>query len=149
MKSPLADLTEILTRVREDSQRYADTLAVNEASTRAVLIDPILRALGWDTGDPNMVEVEKTFQKARADYALLDINQEVKAIVEAKCLGASLKDKDVFLSLVNYAFSAGVQDIFLTDGVTWLHFSDFKPGNSEPTKELSLLDEENLVEIAS
>lgn len=59
LQSPLSDLSEILMRVKDSADQYKPTLSGNEAATRAALIDPILRALGWDTANADMVEVEK------------------------------------------------------------------------------------------
>ena len=148
ISSPLANFTDSLGNIRESASIYYDSLCTNESSTRAVLIDPILRNLGWDTGNPYMVEVEKQIDQGRVDYALFDSNQELKIIVEAKKLSTDLTDKSIFLSLVRYAFSSGVQDIFLSDGMLWYHYTDFSPGNQEPTKVLSL-QEDPLVEIAA
>jgi predicted type IV restriction endonuclease len=148
IKSPLANFTEILGQIRDSAELYYETLRVNESSTRAVLIDPILRVLGWDTSNPFMVEVEKSIDQGRVDYALFDVNQEIQVIIEAKKLDSNINDKEIFLSLVRYAFSSGVSDIFLTDGLHWNHYTDFKPGQQEPTKSLSLKDD-NLVEIAA
>jgi len=113
------------------------------------LIDPVLRTLGWDTANPFMVEVEKTIDKGRVDYALFGVDQEIQIIVEAKKLGTDLDDKDIYLSLVNYSYSEGVADLFLTDGLVWLHYNegDMRPGSQEPTRRLSLIDDD-LVEIA-
>ena len=69
--SPLSDLSDVLSQIKESAIRYEATLKKNEAATRAVLIDPVLRALGWDTADTDMVEVEKTLDQPRVDYALL------------------------------------------------------------------------------
>ncbi|MBT7600012.1 MAG: hypothetical protein HN560_02945 [Anaerolineae bacterium] len=148
IKSPLANITNILGQIRDSAELYKETLHSNESATRSVLIDPLLRALGWDTANPFMVEIEKTIDKGRVDYALLDINQDIKVIIEAKKLGAALSDKEIFLALVKYAFSAGVSDIFLTDGLYWLHYTNFSPGNQEPSKKLFVKDDD-LVEIAA
>ena len=148
IKSPLANFTDVLGQIRDSAELYSDTLRINESSSRAVLIDPILRILGWDTGNPFMVEVEKPIDKGRVDYALYDVNQEIRIIVEAKKLGTDLMDKEIFLSVVRYAFSSDVSDIFLTDGLTWHHFTDFEPGRRDPNKILSLMDDD-LVEVAA
>jgi predicted type IV restriction endonuclease len=148
IRSPLANLTELLEQVLTASELNLQTLQGNEAATRAVLIDPLLRSLGWNTGNPSMVEVEKTFLQARVDYALYDTNGEVKIIVEAKKLDANLNDQSTLLSLVNYAFTSGVKDIFLTDGLTWHHFSGFEPGKLAPSRILNLR-KDSLVEIAA
>ena len=148
IRSPLANFNNTLGQIRDSSKLYEDTLRVNESSTRAVLIDPVLRTLGWDTANPFMVEVEKPIDNGRVDYALYDVNQEIRIIIEAKKLGTPLTEKVTFLSLVKYAFSSGVSDIFLTDGLTWLHYTNFSPGNQKPSRSLSLLDDD-LVEIAA
>ncbi len=47
--------------------------AGNEANTRALLIEPILFALGWDTGDLDQVVREwRVFDNTSLDYALDD-----------------------------------------------------------------------------
>ena len=44
-----------------------------EASTRWALIDPIIRALGWETHDPKQCEVEyPIIEDGKVDYALFD-----------------------------------------------------------------------------
>lgn len=136
--SPLSNLSDVLSLIRESANRYRAPLVRNEAATRAVLIDPVLRALGWDIADTNMVEVEKTLDRARADYALYDNNEHVCVIIEAKSLGTDLKQPDLIMSLVNYAFTFQLQDIFLTDGIIWHHFTNFQPGNVRVERSLDI-----------
>ena len=59
IQSPLSSLSDILDQVKDSAALYGDTLRGSEAATRAALIDPILRSLGWDTANADMVEVEK------------------------------------------------------------------------------------------
>ena len=47
--SPVATLYQILQQVSASAQAHASLFQKNEAATRAALIDPVLRALGWDT----------------------------------------------------------------------------------------------------
>ncbi len=140
IQSPLSNLCDVLEQIRTSAGEYRGTLKKNEAATRAVLVDPILRALGWDTGNTFMVEVEKVDGQTRADYALYDSNGDVKVIVEAKALGGDLTHKSVILSLVQYAFNYGLQDVFLTDGMNWHHFDNFHPGNVTPAVIVNLAD---------
>ena len=43
----------------------------NEANTKALLIEPLLAALGWDTGDLDQVEREyRVYDGTSLDYAL-------------------------------------------------------------------------------
>ncbi len=147
IQSPLSHLSEILKQVVISAKQYQATLATNEAATRAVLIDPVLRALGWDTANPHMVEVEKYAQQNRVDYALNDHQKQIRIIVEAKSLGTNLEKSDLTMSLVNYAFAFNLRYIFLTDGVTWVHFTDFQPGNIRVPRILNLAND-NLIDCA-
>lgn len=137
--SPLSNLSDTLIQIQESAKLYQETLKKNEAATRAVLIDPVLRALGWDTANTNMVEVEKTMDSVRADYALYDSNAIPRIIVEAKALGTELDQKKLVMALVGYAFSFGLNDVFLTDGIIWEHFDNFQPGKLSPSKTLNLV----------
>ncbi|HOE34683.1 MAG TPA: hypothetical protein PLA26_01050 [Anaerolineaceae bacterium] len=137
-KSPLSSLSETLCRIKESAVMYQKILKKNEAATRTVLIDPVLRALGWDTANTNMVEVEKTTESLRADYALYDGNGIARIIVEAKALGSALDQKAVVMALVDYAFGFQLNDVFLTDGIIWHHYEDFHPGNLSPKHVINL-----------
>jgi hypothetical protein len=138
IQSPLSNLSDVLRQSNASAKLYQTTLKTNEAATRAVLVDPVLRALGWDTANTDMVEVEKTLGQARADYALYDRNAAVKIIIEAKSLSANLNHPNTVMSLVNYAFTFKLQDIFLTDGLIWHHFTNFQPGNVIANKILDM-----------
>lgn len=142
-QSPLSNLCDVLSQIKESASQYRDTLTSNEAATRAVLIDPVLRALRWDTANTNMVEVEKTLRaEVRADYVLYDYNATIKIVVEAKKLGANLNHPPLFMDLVRYAFSFQLNNIFLTDGLTWHHFDNFQPGQEAPAKILDLANDD-------
>ena len=47
------ELIELIQQLRERAQEHEDLLGVNESLVRYVLIDPLLRGLGWDTEDPH------------------------------------------------------------------------------------------------
>lgn len=148
-QSPLANLGGVLRIVRESAISYAPTLRKNEAATRAVLVDPVLRALGWDVANPFKVEVETPgffgTNKVSADYAL-KANGEVMPVIEAKKLGTDLA---LFHhQLVQYSFSFGIEKLFLTDGLRWEHFTDFKPGDLSPFKTFDL-ESDDLGQVAA
>lgn len=147
-QSPLGNLRDVLIQIQESADLYKTTLSKNEAATRTVLIDPVLRALGWNTANTNMVEVEKTMDSVRADYALYDINQIPQIIIEAKSLGTDLDQKKLIMALVNYAFNFGLEDIFLTDGLVWEHFDKFLPGKVEPTRVINIA-KDDIVDCAA
>jgi len=131
IKSPLSNLSDTINQVKDSAAQYRDTLQRNEAATRAVLIDPILHALGWDTANTYMVEVEKSFEQTRVDYALYDNNAKVRIVVEAKALGSNLDDRSITINLFKYALTYATQDFFLTDGLIWKHITNFQPNNND------------------
>jgi predicted transport protein len=90
-----------------------------EAETKAVLIEPILDALGWDTRDLASVRREVPVAGGtNVDYGLLDSDGDVRLHVEAKALRTKLGIK-VVTQTVNYANGAGVPWAVLTDGLRW------------------------------
>ncbi|HQF19601.1 MAG TPA: hypothetical protein PLR53_09495 [Bacteroidales bacterium] len=148
VNSPVGNLLETLQHLRNTAQKYQSFLSRSEASTRIALIDPLIRFLGWDSSNPNMIEFEKTIPpQSRVDYALKDPQNKINIIIEAKPLGGNLSDKSIVLNLVMYAFASGVKDIFLTDGVIWEHYTDYIPGNVGSTRTLNLY-EDNLLDSA-
>ena len=144
--SPLSNLREILNQVQSSAANYKPTLIKNEAATRAVLIDPVLRALGWNTANTYMVEVEKTLLQTQIDYALYDNNGVINTIVEAKKMGDNLNQSA--MQLVQYAFTFRLANIFLTDGIIWHHYTDFKPNQFAPTEVLNI-QQDNLSDVAA
>jgi len=66
----LLDIVELVNKLRSKIEKHGDLLQNNETLTRYALIDPLLRALGWDTEDPEQVVPEFTTEAGRPDYAL-------------------------------------------------------------------------------
>lgn len=98
---------------------------LSEAQTRLSLIDPLLRALDWDTADPALVQPEYDLSGNKVDYALFGVDGKPVAIVEAKRLGEKLGAH--VLQLVNYANLSGVPYACLTDGDRWEIYKVFDP----------------------
>ena len=103
---PIADLLELVVQLKGRIESHGPALRQNEALTRYALIDPLLRALGWDTEDPAVVIPEYAAGKGKkADYALLQMPSETTTdnphpakaavIVEAKSLDTPLGDEVV------------------------------------------------------
>ena len=141
--SPLASLYQVLQTARTNAQTHSELLRKSEAATRAALIDPILRALGWDTANVQVVEPEKTINTTwRADYALHHLNGKIDLLLEAKCLGSNLERFSVVQQLLSYAFGFGVLKLVVTDGINWHYYTEFKPGNSTANSQFNLLDDD-------
>jgi len=148
IESPLATTLNAIRESLASAAAYRTTLEGNEWATRTVLIDPLLRVLGWDLANTYMVEVEKPLGKSKVDYALFNSNLEIAALIEAKSLGSDLSKEEAYDQVLTYAFKSGIPEVFLTDGLVWQHFSGFQPGNIRPTRILDLSNDD-LVDVAA
>lgn len=122
----LDDLKETIETLRERIQAHRPYLEGNETRTRQALIDPMLRALGWDVEDPNSVELEYGIKRKWADYALMGSGGPI-AVIEAKALGRALND-DEKMQALNYANMDGIDYMAVTNGDHWQMFDVFKRG---------------------
>lgn len=99
----------------------------NEANTKAVLIEPLLDALGWNPLDLDYVEREfRVFDGTALDYALR-LDGALRLFVEAKALAKNLDDKQFVSQAVNYANNEGVVWCVLTNGVAWRVYKANEP----------------------
>ena len=131
----LDDLKVIIETLRERIQAHRPYLEGNETRTRQVLIDPMLHKLGWDVGDPNSVELEYRIGRDWADYVLMGSGRPI-AVIEAKALGKPLDEKETMQAL-NYANTAGIPYMTLTNGDHWRMLEVFKQA---PIKDRILMN---------
>lgn len=94
--------------------------AMNEQNTKATLVEPVLRALGWDTEDIDEVvhEYKRRPSDDPVDYALLS-QRTPRLFIEAKALGEDLAGHKWAKQILGYASVAGVEWIVLTNGDEW------------------------------
>ena len=122
------DLLKLIEKLRERIDSHQAELRKNEALTRSVLIDPLLRALGWDTEDPSQVIPEwpiRSEPAKHADYALFIGREDPVIIVEAKKLGVSLSDAAE--QALHYCNRDGYRYFAVTDGRLWTVYLTHKP----------------------
>ena len=67
----LDELVGCIELLQERIRSHRDALRENETRTRMALIDPLLRALGWDVFDPEVVTPEYKAGGGWVDYALM------------------------------------------------------------------------------
>lgn len=85
-----------------------------ETRTRYWLVDPILRALGWDVNNPDEVRVEYPVNGGFADYAFFIPGQKNPVmIIEAKAMG----DSDIAYVLGEW------QDAPENEGADWVEWA--------------------------
>ncbi|MBI1788253.1 MAG: type I restriction enzyme HsdR N-terminal domain-containing protein [Acidobacteria bacterium] len=109
-----ATVNVIRTKIRQVRERNDP---IGEQNTKAVLIDPLLAALGWDLQEIDEVcrEYRHKPQDNPVDYALLFNGIEV-LLVEAKSLEKNLSDRKWISQNISYAAVAGVKWCVLTNG---------------------------------
>src|ERR1019366_4803747 len=113
--------------VRERIERYQRE-NIGEQDTKAALIVPVLRALGWDVEDLEDVKLEYRRRPADnpVDYALF-LLRTPRLFIEAKSLGSHLGDGKWASQILNYATVAGVEWVALTDGNEWRIYNSHAP----------------------
>jgi len=120
-------LTKTLADVRDRIEQYSKK-DLNEQNTKATLIEPVMRALGWDTED--VEEVAREFKVRSSDkpvdYGLLQLRKP-RLFIEAKALGKDLADRRWANQIMGYAAVAGVEWIVLTDGNEWRIYNTHAP----------------------
>ena len=99
-------------------ERFGDHIGGHETRTRVILIDPLLRSIGWYTEDPEMVVHEYGIGSLKVDYALFS-QGELFGILEAKALGRKLND-EAWGKFV--AEQPQVAVVAFTDGEEWRFF---------------------------
>jgi hypothetical protein len=123
----MSNLELALATVRDRIAKY-QRQGIGEQDTKAALIVPILRALGWDLEDLEDVKLEYRRRPADnpVDYALFLIRTP-RLFIEAKSLGAHINDGKWASQILTYATVAGVEWVALTDGNEWRIYNSHAP----------------------
>lgn len=113
----MADLEKAIARVRTRIEKHGQSRSMNEQSTKSALIEPILRALGWDVEDVDEVvhEYRRKQQDNPVDFAMMVVRVP-RLFLEAKALRRSLDDPKWIKQALGYASVAGVQWVVLSNG---------------------------------
>ena len=122
---PLEKLLLLVETLKARIEKHGDALKGSEALTRYTLIDPLLRALGWDTADPSLVIPEFKSGKGWADYALLEGDGKPAMMIEAKSLGTPLHD-EARTKGITYCIALGTKYFALTDGNRWEIYETYR-----------------------
>ena len=118
----LEDLKEVIKKLQGMINTHQNYLHGKERRTRQVLIDPLLKAFGWDVSDPAAVYLEHNWM----DYALM-LNTDPVAVIEAKPLGKALED-EVITQVITYAIKNNIRHIIVTNGDKWEMYDVLSPG---------------------
>jgi hypothetical protein len=119
-------LEQALEIVRQRIAQQRDYFAQSETAVRGQLLSPILKSLGWDTEDPDQVQLDAHMKGGGVpDYALLKDGGKVM-IIEAKCLGADLNKH--LPQLLSYCNSEHVCYGLLSNARHWMLYRSFLEG---------------------
>ena len=145
-------LSATVSKVLETAKKLKSS-GGNEANTKALLIEPLLAALGWDTADLDQVEREyRVYDGTSLDYAL-KINGDLRLFLEAKAVGKGLDDKAFISQTVNYANNEGVVWCVLTNGLAYRVYKTNEPVNMEEKLlfeiDLNEAEEGSVAEVAT
>ena len=133
------DLLITLDTIRERIKEHRKDLAKNEAMTRYVLIDPLLRSLDWDVSNPaDVVPEEGSGAGGKTDYTM----GRNSMVVEAKKFGEVL-DKHTD-KLVDYIRTRDVRYGVLTNGSQWRMY-DSKETTRTPVVEFDVNDANGII----
>jgi predicted type IV restriction endonuclease len=131
MSQTNAELLGVLGLLRTKIPGYRER-SIGEQNTKAMLIDPVLEALGWNVRDWDDVQREyKVKPKDKpVDYAL-KISRMPKLFIEAKGLGENLLDRRWINQVISYSAVAGVEWCVLTDGDEYRFYNAVAPVEAE------------------
>ncbi len=135
----MKELFLLIEEVRERIEKYGDLLRSNEALTRYVLIDPVLRALDWDTENPDIVRPEERQESGTPDYILYHNGKKLIAL-EAKHLDSKLNEKKVLDLGFNYSWKNKIPYFIITDGNLWKVY-DVKKMGGELILEINIVND--------
>ena len=118
----------------------------HETSTRYIVIDPILRSLGWDLSNPDECVVEYAvaqragYPAARVDYVLKDVAGEPAIVIEAKRICCWSDSDNAVVQLHDYLLGIpGALVAVLTNGQYWnIAFRDGNCWQPEDPRPLGL-----------
>lgn len=132
---PLENLLTLIEKLRERIDAHGNALRQSEALTRYALIDPLLRELGWDTEDPDMVVPEYRVQNNQiSDYVLYHDGDPV-IVIESKKLAEPLRGGKALDQGILYCAYTGAGYFLLTDGNSW---EVYESGKTSPITSFDL-----------
>ena len=121
--------TEAANEVRKVLQAVKDQFGlpggakVNEATTRALFLNPLLRALGYSSIDDLLFEYFLPDGKRFLDYRLV-VGGAPKVSVEAKALAVALSNDDA-AQVISYASILGDEWAVVTNAREWRLYNSF------------------------
>ncbi|MCK4245341.1 MAG: hypothetical protein KAX20_06930, partial [Candidatus Omnitrophica bacterium] len=118
----MTNLNEILAPIVEKIKKFRSLYEQNEMAVRDQIVNPILRALGWNPENPEEVQPNISIEEGVPDYSLIKNGKRV-LFMEAKNLRSNVEQE--IRQLAKYCFGEGTKYGVLTNGVVWILFRSF------------------------
>lgn len=130
------ELTSVAANIERAKERGAPSWPLNEANTKRIVVEPLLRALGYDDFD----YVKEPFGVGAdfLDYLVLP-GTDQKWVLEAKEWDARLIER-FERQAVNYANNNGAQWAVLTNGRMWWFYNRSAGGDLHQQRVYELAD---------
>lgn len=107
----------------------------NEQAISQGIVLRVLRELGWDTYDTNVIWPEYRTGGGRVDFALCHPPTKPAIFIEVKHIG---KAEGAVQQALQYAFHCGVPFVVLTDGRTWSFYLPAEQGDYDERRVYKL-----------
>ena len=134
----LKDVEKAVQHGREVIETHFELVSQHEIYTRYTIIDPIIRALGWETHNPDECEVEyQRGKQGRVDYALFNQEYHPVILIEAKRLDKRAIDFEK--QVAGYARGMKAGRCVLTDGQEW-HIYDLSKRGRFKNKQVATVN---------
>ena len=111
-------LEQAIKTIRDRLIKHGTYIDEKETRTRVLIIDEILRGLGWEVTDPEQVQLEIGDNGGQVDYVLLGKGRNYLAVVEAKRTKEELNGNRR-RQASGYATELGIKFVILTNGARW------------------------------
>lgn len=121
----MSNLEAIIIKTREKIQKHRENFEKNEQNVRSAIIDPILKSIGWDTGNLELVDANESNDLGFPDYTLKKRKEPV-LIIEAKRMGIEIGRSEDLGQLGKYCMEKGVDFGVVTNGSKWILFKAFE-----------------------
>jgi predicted type IV restriction endonuclease len=139
------NIAELVENLKKKIKTYGDKFAENEMLVRYAVVDPLLRALGWELDNPEQVIPEYKTEKGKADYALfIKEKNPLRPVAFIEVKAWSKLNDETLRQTATYAVDEGVNYIVITDGDQWALYDMYKniPLKDKKVLSWSLLDDD-------
>lgn len=112
MDATKAKISELAEKFRK-YQSEGKLPSMSENDTKAIFIEPLFEALGWNVRDLDEVSREEKVSKGKVDYAFR-LSGVIRFFIEAKAAGIALGDKEAEQA-IRYSYYKSVPWVILTN----------------------------------